>query len=845
MVAPGSESLTKKLPNSRGRGLSVAATVAFALGVSLPAAPARAADPRQQAKEQLAAELGGAPGDFEIVYEAPGGSTGAWATKLVDLRTGQIHSVHGLGDGAVGGIAAARDAAIAAESTLPPLDRKADAALRGAVAAEALDAAGTSLPVAVWLDVDTSAAEAAVRDAHPEVTWLGERPVAGSLDQARAIRGELWYARQGAYAAAAESLRGSIEAAGGSVAYASTSAPLVFVDLPAAAVGSIAALEAVESLGLESEWRTSMSSAGPTVSADWSGGGDDLGAGVRVAVVEYHNVSAIGDLAWSVVATGSTTGATPTHIHPTWVAGAIASQNPTYPGVAPAAGIVSASTGGYSPSLSTDRAIIAAADWAIAPNGGNSDIVNASIGQDTATGAEEARRYFDSIGWEDGRLVVASAGNFSTFGNWDVVSPGTGYNVLTVGGVNDRNSPGRGDDILWYAPGADGANYRDRTDAPWNAHGDYNKPNLSAPAVSVRTANGIIGDGTSVASPIVAGIAAQLLGRAPSLAAFPEATRAILMAGALQRTPMPNGSVNADHEGAGTASALWANRVLSGGPFGGYSIGAMHPGQTVVQDVSVVAGQVVRVAVAWSSHTSGDSNLGKSDVLATDLDLRVIAPNGAVVGSFTFDNAYEVVDLVAPSTGTLRIEVRHDRMETSAEPYGLAWALTSPFDDAEWSPFLGDILWIAHQGITLGCGPRAFCPSAFVTREQMASFLARALGVPAAANDHFDDDAGSVHEADINALAEAGVTAGCGPRQFCPTRVVSRQEMASFLVRALGLGWVPADHFDDDAGSAHEADINSLASAGITTGCGGWRRYCPFDPVTREQMAAFLHRAFD
>ena len=61
--------------------------------------------------------------------------------------------------------------------------------------------------------------------------------------------------------------------------------------------------------------------------------------------------------------------------------------------------------------------------------GGRRRRLNASIGQDTATGSEEARRYFDSIVGEDGRLVVAASGNFTTFGNWDVVSPGTGYNV--------------------------------------------------------------------------------------------------------------------------------------------------------------------------------------------------------------------------------------------------------------------------------------------------------------------------------------------------------------------------------------------------------------------------------
>ena len=62
-----------------------------------------------------------------------------------------------------------------------------------------------------------------------------------------------------------------------------------------------------------------------------------------------------------------------------------------------------------------------------------------------------------------------------------------------------------------------------------------------------------------------------------------------------------------------------------------------------------------------------------------DLDLRVIAPDGAVVGSYSWDNPYEVVDITAtPTSGTLRIEVRHDRFDAAEEPYGLAWAVAWP-----------------------------------------------------------------------------------------------------------------------------------------------------------------------
>ena len=129
-----------------------------------------------------------------------------------------------------------------------------------------------------------------------------------------------------------------------------------------------------------------------------------------------------------------------------------------------------------------------------------------------------------------------------------------------------------------------------------------------------------------------------------------------------------------------------------------------------------------------------------------------------------------------------------------------------------------------------------------MTREQMASFLARALELPSTAVDYFIDDETSPHEVDINRLAAAGVTTGCAPNLFCPTATVTRGQMASFLARAYDLPSSAEDHFEDDEGSIHEVDINRLAAAGITTGCDA-TRFCPDALVTREQMAAFLHRS--
>ena len=163
-----------------------------------------------------------------------------------------------------------------------------------------------------------------------------------------------------------------------------------------------------------------------------------------------------------------------------------------------------------------------------------------------------------------------------------------------------------------------------------------------------------------------------------------------------------------------------------------------------------------------------------------------------------------------------------------------------PFRDV--TRFVPAIEWLYMEDITGGCSPTRFCPSARVTRVQMAQFLARALHLSAGTSDAFDDDDGRTGESAINALARAGLTSGCAPRRFCPDALVTRGQLAQFLVRALHLPPTTVDAFDDDDGIAGEGAINALARAGLTSGCGP-RRFCPGRPITREQMAALLYRA--
>jgi hypothetical protein len=195
------------------------------------------------------------------------------------------------------------------------------------------------------------------------------------------------------------------------------------------------------------------------------------------------------------------------------------------------------------------------------------------------------------------------------------------------------------------------------------------------------------------------------------------------------------------------------------------------------------------------------------------------------------------------SSGTWVTQLFFSANSYSPESSGRFW------DDDD-SVFEGAIETLAAAGITDGCNPPdndRFCPDDYVTRGEMAAFLVRGIGLSVTAGIDFVDDDGSVFESAIEKLAAAGITEGCNPpsnTRFCPDQYVTRETMAAFLVRGLGLTQGGGTDFVDDDGSMFESAIEKLAAAGITEGCNPPtnNRFCPGDRVTREMMAAFLVR---
>lgn len=100
---------------------------------------------------------------------------------------------------------------------------------------------------------------------------------------------------------------------------------------------------------------------------------------------------------------------------------------------------------------------------------------------------------------------------------------------------------------------------------------------------------------------------------------------------------------------------------------------------------------------------------------------------------------------------------------------------------------------LAREGITGGCGSGNFCPNVIITRDQMAVLLLRAkhgdsYNPPNASGSVFDDVPADYWAANwIEQLAAEGITSGCDPNSYCPTRSVTRDQMAVFVVTTFNL----------------------------------------------------------
>jgi hypothetical protein len=192
---------------------------------------------------------------------------------------------------------------------------------------------------------------------------------------------------------------------------------------------------------------------------------------------------------------------------------------------------------------------------------------------------------------------------------------------------------------------------------------------------------------------------------------------------------------------------------------------------------------------------------------------------------------------------------------TDATAGTLVKAFVADFLDVPSSQqFYSFVTTLVSNAITAGIGGGLYGVNDDTLRQQMAVFILKGkhglcYTPPDCAGMFSDVPCPSTFANWIEAMANEGITGGCGGGQFCPQAPVRRDQMAVFLLKGEhGSSYAPpacAGVFADVPCPSTFANwIEQLSNEGITGGCGGGN-YCPSNPNTRGQMAVFLVKTFN
>lgn len=124
---------------------------------------------------------------------------------------------------------------------------------------------------------------------------------------------------------------------------------------------------------------------------------------------------------------------------------------------------------------------------------------------------------------------------------------------------------------------------------------------------------------------------------------------------------------------------------------------------------------------------------------------------------------------------------------------------------------------LANEKILSGEGDGKFNPKSPVTRAQLAAVLTRSLGLrenEEAARKFKDVSADAWYAGFVGALVDAGVTGGTSETTFSPNKKVTREELAVFYIRAMGLSEM-AQEWKAEPAFQDEKEVSSWAQSSV------------------------------
>ena len=263
----------------------------------------------------------------------------------------------------------------------------------------------------------------------------------------------------------------------------------------------------------------------------------------------------------------------------------------------------------------------------------------------------------------------------------------------------------------------------------------------------------------------------------------------------------------------------------------------------------------LRLPVGYDARLAVDGNKGVKVVQrggATAVSSLLLMPSTLPFdGYYAKNEAWQPGSTFVTQPGT-RVHIDY----VSADAAGVTITAPDPFNDISGSGFRSDILWMYDSHLSTGWDDGTYRPYQPISREAMAAFMYRLAGNPAftppTTSPFVDVPTSSLFYKQIAWLQAEGLANGWDDGTYRPASSISREAMAAFIYRYSGeYCRVPAtaghtesltSPFNDvPSGSLFYGDIDWTSFAGISN---GWSdgTYRPLDPISREAVAAFIHR---
>ena len=287
-------------------------------------------------------------------------------------------------------------------------------------------------------------------------------------------------------------------------------------------------------------------------------------------------------------------------------------------------------------------------------------------------------------------MIVHAAGNYWQGDNDNINPPSDeyvnhkGFNTISVGNHNDDATAMSGSSV-----------FRN----PHSPHGDRELPEISANGTGFNLFGSDRGDGTSYASPAVAGVCALLQESSSKLKFWPEGTRALLLAGA--RKNMRDGSwwndVRSDIDGKDGAGAMdakesikishrkmqpknvasnrgWDVGTFVNSDFDSHGYADMEYFIRVPKSTfSFIRTQKVKVALCWTNKVDKILFWYFASGSSLDLDLKIYDKNNVLVASSnSWDNSFEIAEFEGRVGEEYRVRIRK-WSGSDRSYYGIAW----------------------------------------------------------------------------------------------------------------------------------------------------------------------------